>query len=123
VAEWTLDFNARWLLVVKSHLEIHLLPPLLRISARGEQPLLHDPRLGLAHRHRHDVARDLSGLTASVDAVANDILPRDWRITAKVRLGQKVCQLANGPDAFEDDEGCCGDHAELQHGCPELDAW
>ena len=74
VTEWTLDFNARWLLVVKSHLEIHLLPPLLRISARGEQPLLHDPRLGLAHRHRHDVAHDLPGLTASVNAVANDIL-------------------------------------------------
>jgi hypothetical protein len=30
VAERTLDLGARWLLVVKSHLEFHLLPPLLR---------------------------------------------------------------------------------------------
>jgi hypothetical protein len=70
VAEWTRDFNARWLLVVKSHLEIHLLPPLLRISARGETTS--------------------SGSMASANAIANDILPRDRRIAYTIGDGWEL---------------------------------
>ena len=75
VTEWTLDFNARWLLVVKSHLEIHLLASVgcgsRRAANSGYYTIFASASLTGTGTTLLTV---YPGLAASVKAVANNIL-------------------------------------------------